>query len=157
MSSDDQSGGGVPVLIDGNNLMHRLRASNRTRAEVRRQTLELVRREKMSVTVVFDGPAPDGVPTSEHLGRVTIVYSGATVADDVIIRSLPAGTASRNWVVVTEDRGLADRARRCGARVRRVADWLEKLGPAVSSRHPDDALLSADEIADWEAYFSRES
>ncbi|MCG6961987.1 MAG: NYN domain-containing protein [Acidobacteria bacterium] len=147
----------MPVLVDGNNLMHSFPTHDRTRAAVRRSTLELARSEKTSVTVVFDGPAPDGVPERERLGRTTIVYSGAEKADDVIVRSLPAGSSAREWVVVTADRGLADRARRRGAQVRRPADWLRKLMPGARTYKNDDSPLTAGEIADWEAYFSGDS
>lgn len=147
----------MPVLVDGNNLMHSLPGGDRTRAAVRRRTLELVRNEKMSVTVVFDGPAPSGAPAREHLGRTTVVYSGAERADDVIVRSLPSSPAVREWVVVTDDRALGDRARRRGAQVRRLADWLGKLATSAGAGKHDDSPLSADEIADWEAYFSGDS
>lgn len=147
----------MPVLVDGNNLMHSLPGGDRTRTAVRRRTLELVRNEKMSVTVVFDGPAPDGAPAREHLGRTTVVYSGPEKADDVIVRSLPSGPAAREWVVVTDDRALGDRARRRGAQVRRLAAWLGKLATSAGPREHDDSPLSADEIADWEAYFSGDS
>lgn len=147
----------MPLLVDGNNLMYAFAGKDRTRATVRRRTLELVRHERMSVTIVFDGPAPEGVPGREHLGRTTVVYAGADKADDVIVRSLPAGAAAREWTVVTDDQGLAGRVRRRGAQVRRLTEWLRKIVPSATSRKDDDSPLSADEIADWETYFSSNS
>ena len=143
----------MPVVIDGNNLLHRLPSRARSRGDVRRQVLDTVRSEGLSITVVFDGPPPQGSPAIEHLGRVTVRYSGPASADDVILKLIPDGGAAAQWVVVTDDRGLRDRARRRGAGVRSLAEWRNRRPPPPREgvREP---RLSSREIADWEAYFS---
>ena len=142
----------MPLIIDGNNLLHRLPREARSRGAVRRQVLETVRRQKVMVTVVFDGPPPSGSPEIEHLGRVTIRYSGEAVADEVIVGLLPAERAA-DWVVVTDDRELRERARQKGARVRPLDEWGgRRQAPRRRSRH--EPKLSSHELADWEAYFS---
>jgi len=142
----------MPLIIDGNNLLHRLPREARSRGEVRRQVLETVRRQNLMVTLVFDGPPPTGSPEIEHLGRVTVRYSGGAVADEVILGLLPAGRAV-DWVVVTDDRQLRERARQKGARVRSLAEWSgRKQAPKRRSRH--EPKLSSNEISDWEGYFS---
>lgn len=143
----------MPVLVDGNNLLHRLPPGRRSRDEVRRLTLELVRRERLRVTVVFDGPPPPGTPPGERLGRASIRYAGSRSADDVILASLPPGDAARQWVVVTDDRELGRRARGRGSEVRSLHDWQQRLpdAPAESDR---DRQLSGDEVAEWERYFA---
>jgi hypothetical protein len=143
----------MPVVIDGNNLVHSLPGRARGRGDVRRQMLDAVRREGMLITVVFDGPPPQGSPDLEHLGRVTVRYSGAASADDVILKLIPDGSAAAQWVVVTDDRGLRDLARRRGAGVRSLAEWRNRRPPPPRQgvREP---RLSSREIADWEAYFS---
>ena len=143
----------MPLLIDGNNLMHSLRRGGSDRNDVRRLVLDACRRERMKVTVVFDGPPPMGTPTREMLGPVTVVYSGSESADDIILRHVPTGGSAREWVVVTDDRGLARRARQRGALVRSVADWRQPRrarapGPERQSK------LSTREIAEWEDFFS---
>jgi hypothetical protein len=154
----------VPILVDGNNLLHTLPGGLRRRDEVRRLTLELVRREATRVVVVFDGPPPAGSPAREMLGRLTIVYSGTRSADDVIMASVPSGTGARQWVVITDDLGLRTRARERGAEVRSVGTWRAKLLGGRGSRSGAkgkpkpaagrEAKLSSREVADWKRFFS---
>jgi hypothetical protein len=143
----------MPVVIDGNNLLHSLSGDRKSRSEVRRAALDLVRSEGMRITVVFDGPPPLGTPEIEHLGRVTVRYSGAKSADAVIVALLPSRRRATEWVVVTDDRALAARVRERGARHRRLAEWSGKKRPARPRRTLEPKLSSHD-IADWEAYFS---
>jgi len=143
----------MPILIDGNNLLHRLPKEQRSRADVRKQVLEITRRETLSVIVVFDGPPPTGAPVRESLGKVTVVYSDSRTADDVIIGMLPGGAGAGQFFVVTDDRGLADRVRERGAKVRRLAEWRarrkQKPGPTRF-----ESKLSSREVSEWEDYFS---
>lgn len=143
----------MPLILDGNNLLHSLPRGLRSREEVRKQVLEVVRRQAVSLTVVFDGPPPEASPEVEHLGRVTIRYSGMLAADEVILALLPV-RGTDQWVIVTDDRELRERARSKGARVRSLAEWAgrRKTPQRISRR---EAKLSSHEIADWEAYFSQ--
>jgi hypothetical protein len=143
----------MPVLIDGNNLLHSLPRDQRSRGDVRRRALEQVRNEGVRITVVFDGPPPAGSPSTEHLGRVTVRYSGSATADDLLISLIPDGRSSKQWVVVTDDRGLRDRARARGAGVRTLAQWQGRRRPRVR-RGGHEPRLSSNEIADWEEFFS---
>ena len=114
--------------------------------------LKAYRHDRMAVVVVFDGPPPSGSPGEESLGSVTVVYAGKANADDVIIRRLPIGRRAHQWVVVTDDRGLADRARQRGAEVRSLAQWRAK--PRTAPRRAGfEPKLSSHDIADWEAFF----
>ena len=142
----------MPIVVDGNNLLHRLPPSQRTRADVRRRALEIVRNETVHVVVVFDGPPPEGSPETEHLGRVTVRYSGALAADDVIVELIPNGRGATQWVVVTDDRALGERARGKGAGVRSLAEWRSRRPPV--RRTDVQPRLSSREIAEWEEYFS---
>jgi hypothetical protein len=143
----------MPVVIDGNNLLHSLPGRGRGRDEVRRQVLEAVRGESLQLTVVFDGPPPAGTPDTELLGRVTVRYSGARSADDLIIALIPAGANAGQWVVVTDDRGLRGRVQRRGGAVRSLAEWRGRR-PRRPPSHEAERRLSARELAEWEAYFS---
>jgi hypothetical protein len=143
----------VPTLVDGNNLLHRLPPGLRGRQELRRLCLDLVRREGLQLTLVFDGQPPPGSPARESLGRLTILYAAPRNADDAIIASLPPPPEARSFVVVTDDRDLGQRARRVGARVRPLRDWWPKLvAPAVEPTR--EGGLSADQVAEWEKVFS---
>jgi hypothetical protein len=143
----------VPILVDGNNLLHRLPRGQRTREELRRLCLGLVRREGLQLIMVFDGQPPAGSPARESLGRLTILYAAPRSADDAIIASLPTPPEVRAFVVVTDDRDLGQRARRAGARVRPLREWWPKLvAPEVEPTR--EGGLSADQIAEWEKVFS---
>ncbi|MEX1310138.1 MAG: NYN domain-containing protein [Candidatus Sulfomarinibacteraceae bacterium] len=144
----------MPILLDGNNLLHRLPRSQRTRAEVRKQVLDITRRETVSVTVVFDGPPPAGAPPREALGKVTVIYSGSRAADDVILSLLPPGSAATQWSVVTDDRGLATRVKDRGAKVRRLAEWRGRRPQKAPLRARVESKLSSNEVAEWESFFA---
>ena len=116
--------------------------------------LEATRNERMSVTVVFDGQPPEGMSARESLGNVTVVYSGSRSADDVIVGMIPSGSAAGQWSVVTDDRGLADRVRDRGARVRRLTEWRGRRRQKTPARARAESKLSSNEIAEWEDYFS---
>jgi predicted RNA-binding protein with PIN domain len=144
----------MPVIIDGNNFLHSLPSGEQNRESVRRRALGVVRDGGMTLVVVFDGPPPEGSPDSEHLGRLTILYSGASSADDLILRLLTKSGRASEWAVVTDDRALGNRVRDHGGQVRSLGEWRSSrrlLRPRHVSREPK---LSSLEIADWEAFFS---
>jgi len=143
----------MPIIIDGNNLLHSLPSSHRDRNSVRRLALDTVRHEGVSLTVVFDGPPPSGSPEIEHLGQVSVRYSGRTSADDLIVGLLRSSSRAADWIVVTDDHALGDRVRECGARVRTLKEWRARR-PREIRRPVREPELSAREMADWEAYFS---
>jgi predicted RNA-binding protein with PIN domain len=143
----------MPVIIDGNNLLHSLPSQEQNRDSVRRRALDTVRHGGMSLTVVFDGPPPVGSSDPEHLGRLTVRYSGGSSADDLILRLLPRSGRATEWVVVTDDRALRDRVRERGAQVRTLSEWRSRR-PRKPRRVSREPKLSSREVADWEAYFS---
>lgn len=148
----------MPIVIDGNNLLHSLPKTQRTREAVRQTVLDQSRREKISVTVIFDGPPPTGSPETEHLGQVTIVYSGPRSADDVIIDRLPTGGAARSWSVVTNDRALSARARDRGASIRTLSQWTGRRGAKAPPGKPrPKPRLPSNEVRRWEQEFTEEN
>jgi hypothetical protein len=145
----------MPLLIDGNNLLLSLAPTERSRADVRHLVLEAVRHERFQVTVVFDGPPPDGSPKVEHLGRVTVRYSGSSSADDLILRVFPDGSRASEWAVVTDDRELGNRVRDRGGRVLSLSEWQSRK-PRPPRKPAHEPKLSSHDINEWEAYFSGE-
>lgn len=143
----------MPVIIDGNNLLHSLPRHERNRGSVRRRALDTIRHGGMSLTVVFDGPPPEGSPDPEHLGRLTIRYSGASSADDLILRLLPHSGRASDWVVVTDDGVLRDRVRERGGEVRTLGEWRSRR-PRKPRRVSREPKLSSREVADWEKFFA---
>ena len=122
---------------------------------MRHLVLEAIRHERLQVTVVFDGPPPDGSPTVEHLGRATVRYSDSSSADDVILRVLPNGPRASQWAVVTDDRELGKRVRDRGGRVLSLGEWHNRR-PKPPRRPTHEPKLSSHDIADWEEFFSGE-
>ncbi len=144
----------MPVLLDGNNAMHRLSGPERSRERFREEMLQVARSQKIKLEVIFDGPSPEGTPETERLGAVTIRYSGSITADDLIVSRLPSGRAARSWTVVTDDHGLRQRVRAAGARVEPVSRWLARK-ETTPSGHEKPEGLSPQEIEEWERFFSR--
>jgi len=145
----------MPIIIDGNNLLHSLPIQDQSREVVRRRALDTVRHEGVSLTVVFDGPPPAGSPDLEHLGRVSVQYSGGSSADDVILRLLPPLGQASQWVVVSDDRALRGRVRERGAQVRTLKEWRSRK-PRKPRHLSPGPKLSSREVDDWEAYFLSE-
>lgn len=147
----------MPILIDGNNLMFSLPQRDQSREAVRRLVLELTRHERISVILLFDGPAPEYTGPREHLGSVEILYSGASSADDAIIRILRNSGSPKDWRVVTDDRELRRRARQLGSSILSCSAWKSrrrkkpKIRPRVRPR--GEQPLSAREIEEWENFF----
>jgi predicted RNA-binding protein with PIN domain len=146
----------VPILIDGNNLLHTLPAGQRSRAELRRLCLELVRGEGAHLILVFDGAPPAGTPSTERMGRVTVLYAAPLSADDAILARLPHPPETASWVVVTDDRQLRERVRQSGAKLRSLRDFRSKL-IAAAQRPREEEALSPAELAEWEELFSSPS
>lgn len=143
----------MPIVIDGNNLLHRLRGPERSRDGVRRVALDRARHERQRVFLVFDGPPPGGSPEREELGPLTVIYAGSVSADDRIVAVIQGG----GWVVVTDDRALATRARHAGAEVRPLAAWTQSLRRARQrpGKPVAEPRLSSRDVAQWEEFFAR--
>ncbi|MFN8518791.1 MAG: hypothetical protein U0667_05230 [Chloroflexota bacterium] len=115
------------VLIDGDNLLHRVRGM-RDEAGVAwlLPRLSAWRPAGVEVTVLLDGAPDPGSPRRQRAASgIAWEHSGRVDADTAIVetaRARPYADRART-VVVTDDRGLADRARHVGVLVRRL-DWL---------------------------------
>jgi hypothetical protein len=142
-SRDDRSRAGRPpefelVLVDGDNLLHRVRGM-RDEAGLRWLLPRLAawRPPNVTVTVILDGH-PD--PGEAHRRRVAtgveFRHSGDMDGDSAIVATLrarPYSDRSRT-IVVTDDRQLGDRVRHAGGMVRRL-DWFVS-GLAASVGEP---------------------
>lgn len=126
------------LVIDGDNLLHRVRGS-RDDAGVHWLVPRLRgwRPAQVRVLLMLDGTSDPGLaPRQPVAPGITLQHSGRMDADTAIVelvRARPYAERART-VVVTDDRQLADRIRHAGALVRRL-DWLvDQLGrPDVPS------------------------
>ncbi len=112
----------MPVLIDGDNLLHAARGAlegfeRASRASLCHLLSTWDRRGRQGVTVFFDGVRPENPgdgPVSR--GPLSVRYSDRRTADDLIIETIASSSAPRRLVVVSSDREVRAAARRRRAR-----------------------------------------
>lgn len=132
----------MPYVVDGSNVLGAARAATEAKRGLVRDLGRFARAKRTRVVCVFDGVEQE--PLGKHLGGVSVVFSGAREADDLIAARVATGTG---WKVVTSDRALAGRVG--GRRVevidpRRLLAEIETLPPSEERGGPDD----------WMGYFS---
>lgn len=118
------------LLIDGNNLLHRLSGSageGALRGLLPR--LAAVIPQDIGTTVMLDGHAAMGSGRVQKVRNgLEVRHAGSHTADDAlfnIVRDTPIGSRAMT-TVVTDDRALTERIRHLGAHTLRLA-WLEEL------------------------------
>lgn len=126
------------LLIDGNNLLHRLAGA----AHEGEQRLLLARLRgtlpsDLRTVLMLDGHAAPGAGRHERVtARLDVRHSGSQTADDALLELVRAqpDLARAGVVVVTDDRALTERVRSAGGRTQRLA-WLEAIlgGPASNA------------------------
>ncbi len=132
-------------VIDGNNLLGRAGAARDT-ADSKRQLVRslagFARANRTKVACFFDGAEPEHF--GKHLGSVSVVFSGAQSADELIAKRVAAGSG---WKVVTADRALAARIKRRQVEIIDPGGFLAELEtlPQGEERGRDE---------EWLAWFS---
>ena len=146
----------MPFLIDGHNLIPKLRLSLRHIED----EMELVARLQVfcrvgrkSVEVYFDG-APAGQAGTRTFGLVTahFVRLGQTADAAIAARLKKLGRAARNWTVVTSDHQVRVNARAAGAQVISSETFAEQVIEALrapASESTPEAKMSANEVEEW--------
>ncbi len=156
----------MPVLIDGNNLLHAARAVESNPAIGRSMLCgrlgEWALRRRQKVHVVFDGPAPPGALRAQIGHRaIDVSYSGTgTTADVAIVNRMDADSAARRLLVVSTDHEVRKAARRRRAEsVRSEPFWqmvvqdLARPVPAPKDPPQKRAGLAAGEADEWLTQF----
>jgi predicted RNA-binding protein with PIN domain len=132
-------------VIDGNNLLGRAGAARDT-ADSKRQLVRLLanfaRANRTKLACFFDGPEPEHF--GKHLGSVSVIFSGARSADELIAMRVAAGSG---WKVVTADRALAARIKRRQVEIIDPGHFMVEL-----ERLPQGEERGGDE--EWLAWFS---
>ena len=118
------------LLIDGNNLLHRVSGSVDPGAQ--RALLARLRGAlpaEVQTTLMLDGHAAAGTDRRQRVSKsLEIHHAGSLTADEAllnIVRDQPQ-MARAAITLVTDDRALTDKARHLGARTKRL-EWLEQL------------------------------
>jgi rRNA-processing protein FCF1 len=148
------------LLIDGNNLLHRLSGSADP-AALRGLLPRLATAipEEVGTVLMLDGhPAPGSGRATRVRRGFEVRQSGSRSADDALldlVRATHAGSRAMT-TVVTDDRSLTDRIRHLGAHTQRLA-WLagilgagESTGSAIGSGARRDQRPSEPEAAEIE-------
>src|ERR1043165_5403026 len=94
----------MPYIVDGSNVLGTARAVIAAKRDLVRDLGRFARAKRTRVVCVFDGDEPE--PFGKHLGGVSVVFSGARSADDLIV---PRGAAGNGRKVVTSARAPAAR------------------------------------------------
>ena len=129
-------------IVDGSNVLGHARADAGSKRRLVQALAQFTRAKRTKVVCTFDGEEPDHF--GRHLGGVSVVFSGARPADELIVKRVASGSG---WKVVTSDRALADRVRRRAVEIVDTASFLRDL---QSVAEPERAGASDD----WAAYFS---
>jgi predicted RNA-binding protein with PIN domain len=132
-------------VIDGNNLLGRAgaaRDASDSKRQLVRALANFARVNRTKVACYFDGHEPEHF--GRHLGGVTVIFSGARSADDLIKDKVATGSG---WKVVTADRALAARIQRRQVEVVDPGGFMSTLEnlPAGEERVAGD---------EWLAWFS---
>ena len=142
-------------LVDGNNLMGRLKGSSREKLVT--ELAELARRKRKKLTVVFDGPPDAGRPKVQALGDVTVVYAAPRSADEEIVRRVREARDPRGVTVVTDDHLLSESANAAGARTTSVTDFTRGAVTRLASPTPQEVRPEPPlnvSVRDWKRWFS---
>ena len=144
----------MPYLLDGNNLIGRVRRTARPTDEDRRalvaEIAERLRRTRARATIFFDGPAGER-PTS--LGPLSVRVTAPESADDAIVGEIERSRAPGEAIVVTAARALAARVGAAGGRALSPEAFFSRVGATAPS-----ASEKADrvDVEEWTRYFADE-
>jgi hypothetical protein len=118
------------LLIDGNNLLHRMHGAVDTGAvRLLLVKLQTAIPPTIQTTLMLDGHPASGTERRQQVTKsLTIQHAGSLSAYDALLNLVrdQAAYDRHATTIVTDDRSLADRVRALGARTQRL-DWLEQL------------------------------
>jgi predicted RNA-binding protein with PIN domain len=132
----------MPYVVDGSNVLGAARTATEAKRSLVRDLVRFARAKRTRVVCVFDGEESESF--GRHLGGVSVVFSGARTADELIVARVASGNG---WKVVTGDRALAGRV--VGRRVEVVEP--RRLLAEIDTLPPSEERGVAD---DWIGYFS---
>ncbi|HEV7499674.1 MAG TPA: NYN domain-containing protein [Vicinamibacteria bacterium] len=149
----------MPYLLDGNNLIGRVRRTSKPSGEDRAALVAEIagrlRQTRAKATIFFDGPAGE---RASSLGSLSVRVPSSGSADDAIVREVERAAAAGELVVVTADRGLAIRCRDAGAKVCGPDEFFARFGTSASAlpAGPSRETPGKVDVAEWMRYFSDE-
>jgi predicted RNA-binding protein with PIN domain len=157
---------GMPLLIDGHNLIARLPDLHLDDPDDEAKLVERLRRHQARtgkrLIVVFDRGLPGGVEPDLSTGNVQVVFAATgRSADALIIERVRRSRDARGLTIVTSDQRIITTVEPLGARVMRseifAAKLADELGTSPAPDEIDDAVLSQSEVDEWLAVFEEKS
>jgi len=129
----------MPFLIDGHNLIPRIRGLSLSQLDDELALLELLnsffKKERKNAVVFFDRAAPGG---EQEIRRsfVTAHFTRPPLNADQAIRNAVRGLgrSAANYTVITSDNEVADSAQRLGARVQSSEEFARILSTPAKRR-----------------------
>jgi hypothetical protein len=149
----------MPYLLDGNNLIGRVRRTGRPADDDRRALVaelsDRLRASRARAVLFFDGPATGGAAS---LGPLSIRQSGPAGADDAILQAVESASAPVESIVVTADRGLAARVRDAGGRVMAPDEFFARFGRGGAGRKGErEGNAGRVDVEEWLRWLGDES
>ena len=145
----------MPYLLDGNNLIGRVRRtakpSGEDRAALVAEIAGRLRQTRAKATLFFDGPAGE---RASSLGSLSVRVPSSGSADDAIVREVERAKTPGEIVVVTADRGLGGRCRDAGAKVCSPDEFFARFGTGAAA--PGRDAPGKVDVDEWMRYFSDE-
>ncbi len=156
----------MPVLIDGNNLLHAANTVGEPDVSIARSRLcralgDWARKTGTRVHIVFDGQSPPPA-LARQIGDpdIQVSFSGGRSADELIQQIIDGDSAARRLVVVSSDRAVQASARRRRAAPVPSADFWADVIRALAraprpeleppEKHGKDASAQTDEwLREW--------
>lgn len=159
----------MPIIIDGTNLLWALHEACEEREVTTEVQLCRVLGQYLALTgdegeVVFDGGGPSDQSVFDHVGRLTVVFSGFhSDADAVVEEKIKANTAPKRLTVVSSDRRLRKAAAtRKATAVKSELFWgqvrkeLQRKRPARREPQEKQNGLTDSETEQWMDLFGLE-
>lgn len=129
------------VIIDGNNLLYAMPA-HAPLPSIGRETLVRIidrwaRQGDDAVTLVFDGPVPDGSLSKQMSSdRIAVLFSAPVTADDVIVRLIHDAKHPTDLRVISSDNAILHEARGRKCRNGDCPSFIQELFTPQGEPHP---------------------
>jgi predicted RNA-binding protein with PIN domain len=129
----------MPILIDGHNLLHAIKAMTEGQVLSEIQLCAFVsrylRQTKQRGEIIFDGRGPLDKSGLMGTTNLEVLFSGSTTDADTVIESrIKASTAPKRLTVVSNDHRLIKAARARKAVVITADDFWEKVYKKLSRK-----------------------
>jgi uncharacterized protein len=148
----------MPYLIDGHNLIPKIRGMSLREIDDEEQLIELLQafqRVKRTKVEVFFDKAPAGQARTRRYGNVTAHFiRQGQAADEAILQRLQRlANDARNWCVVSSDRHVQTQSHAYHSQVMSSDDFSVLLEQAIRQAPPGPAAnagkLADAEVEEW--------